>query len=84
MSAPPPLGVSPPSALQVLDVLFEHPIANIGTLVKQSGLTPTTVGKVLERFAQPELELVRGLLNRDDVVRDDDAKLLNGKKNFRG
>lgn len=55
------LGRLTPSALQVLDVLFEHPIANIGTLVKQSGLTPATVGKVLERFAQPEQELVREL-----------------------
>jgi len=49
------------SAQQVLDVLFERPIANITTLVERSGLTPATVGKVMERLSQPEIDLVREL-----------------------
>jgi Fic family protein len=55
------LGRMAPSAQQVLDVLFEYPIANINTLVKQSGLTPATAGKVMDKLAQPELALVREL-----------------------
>ncbi|KEA63791.1 hypothetical protein ADIMK_2093 [Marinobacterium lacunae] len=49
------------SAQQVLDVLFELPIANIATLVERSGLTAATVGKVMERLSQPETDLVREL-----------------------
>ena len=49
------------SAQQVLDVLFEYPIANINTLVKYSGITAATAGKVLDKLAQPEFALVREL-----------------------
>lgn len=55
------LGRMAPSAQQVLDVLFEKPIANINTIVAISGLTPATVGKVMEKLSQPELALVREL-----------------------
>ena len=50
-----------PSAQQVLDVLFEYPIANINTLVKQGNISAATAGKVMDRLAQPELALVREL-----------------------
>lgn len=53
------LGRMTSSAQQVLDVLFEHPIANINTLVEGSGLTPATVGKVMERLSQSDFKLVR-------------------------
>lgn len=53
------IGRMAPSAQQVLDVLFEQPIANISTLVQRSGLTPATVGKVMDKLAQPPLLLVR-------------------------
>lgn len=49
------------STQQVLDVLFEQPIANIPTLVKQSGLTPATVGKVVDLLSQAELNILREL-----------------------
>jgi Fic family protein len=55
------LGRMASSAQHVLDVLFEQPIANINTIVNQSGLTPATVGKVMEKLSQPELALVREL-----------------------
>lgn len=55
------LGRMAPSAQQVLDVLFEYPIINIATLVKQAGITPATAGKVLDRLSQPELNIVREL-----------------------
>lgn len=55
------LGRIASSAQQVLNVLFEQPIANISTIVAQSGLTPATVGKVMQKLAQPELNLVREL-----------------------
>lgn len=55
------LGRMAPSAQQVLDVLFEKPIANIYTIVAISGLTPATVGKVMEKLSQPDLALVREL-----------------------
>lgn len=55
------LGRMTSSAQQVLDVLFEKPIANINTIVDISGLTPATVGKVMEKLSQPELALVREL-----------------------
>ncbi|CAA0081130.1 Adenosine monophosphate-protein transferase SoFic [Zhongshania aliphaticivorans] len=55
------LGRIAPSAQQVLDVLFEHPIANINTLVQGSQLTPATVGKVMDRMAQADCALVREL-----------------------
>ena len=55
------LGRMTASAQRVLDVLFEQPIANISTIVAQSGLTPATVGKVMDKLAQPELNLVREL-----------------------
>jgi hypothetical protein len=40
------------SAQQVLDPLFEQPIANINTLVKGSSLTPATFEKVMDRLSQ--------------------------------
>lgn len=49
------------SAAQVLDVLFEHPIANISTVVQRANLTAATVGKVMERLSQPDVNLVREL-----------------------
>lgn len=55
------LGRMAPSAQQVLDVLFAYPIANINTLVKNSGITAATAGKVMDKLAQPELALVREL-----------------------
>ncbi len=58
------LGRMAPSAQQVLDVLFEKPIANINTIVTISGLTPATVGKVMEKLSQPDLALVRELTGR--------------------
>ncbi|WP_295875268.1 Fic family protein [uncultured Zhongshania sp.] len=56
-----PLGRLATSAQQVLDVLFEQPIANINTLVKGSSLTPATVGKVMDRLSQPDIALVKEL-----------------------
>lgn len=56
-----PLGRLATSAQQVLDVLFEQPIANINTLVKGSNLTPATVGKVMDRLSQPDIALVKEL-----------------------
>ena len=49
------------SARQVLDALFEHPIVNINTLVTATGLTPATVGKVLNRLSKADIELVNEL-----------------------
>lgn len=57
----PALGRSAPSARQVLDALFAQPIANISTLVERTGLTPATVGKVMDLLAQPGLNLVKEL-----------------------
>ncbi len=55
------LGRMAPSAQQVLDVLFEYPIANINTLVKHGNISAATAGKVMDKLAQPELALVREL-----------------------
>ncbi|WLD58524.1 Fic family protein [Salinispirillum sp. LH 10-3-1] len=55
------LGRMAASAQRVLDVLFEYPIANINTLVKHSGITPATAGKVMDKLAQPEFAMVREL-----------------------
>ncbi|MCP5208311.1 MAG: Fic family protein [Hahellaceae bacterium] len=55
------LGRMAPSAQQVLDVLFEYPIANINTLVKHGGITAATAGKVMDKLLLPELALVREL-----------------------
>lgn len=55
------LGRMAPSANQVLDVLYEYPIANINTLVKHSGITAATAGKVMDLLSQPDLALVREL-----------------------
>lgn len=55
------IGRMAPSAKQVLDVLFEYPIANINTLVKHGGITAATAGKVMDLLSQPELSLVREL-----------------------
>lgn len=55
----PELGRIAPSARRVLDALFEHPVANISTLVQRTGLTPATVGKMMEALAGPKLNLVK-------------------------
>jgi Fic family protein len=55
------LGRMAPSAQKVLDVLFEYPIANINTLVKNGNITAATAGKVMDKLAQPDLALVREL-----------------------
>lgn len=55
------LGRMTPSAQQILDVLFEYPVANISTLVKYSNLTAATVGKIMDKLMQPEFALVREL-----------------------
>jgi len=49
------------SAQQVIDVLFEYPIANISTLVKHGNITAATAGKVMELLSQPQHGLVREL-----------------------
>lgn len=55
------LGRMAPSAKQMLDVLYEYPIANINTLVRHSGITAATAGKVMDLLSQPHLALVREL-----------------------
>ncbi len=40
------------SATQVLEALYSQPIANIASLVTQTGLTPATVGKALDGLEQ--------------------------------
>lgn len=55
------LGRMAPSARQVLDVLFQYPIANISTLVKHGGMTAATAGKVMDLLSQPEHGLVHEL-----------------------
>lgn len=57
----PQLGRLAGSASRVLDALYELPIVNINRLVSQTGLTPATAGKVMDRLAQPELNLVSEL-----------------------
>ena len=49
------------SGQQVLDVLFEYPIANINTLVERGNISAATAGKVMDKLTQPELALVREL-----------------------
>ncbi|NHB97802.1 cell filamentation protein Fic [Photorhabdus stackebrandtii] len=56
-----PLGRIENSASQILDALFEHPIVNINKLVQLTGLTPATIGKVMERLSQADLVLVSEL-----------------------
>lgn len=46
------------SANQVMDALFSHPVANIGALHQQTGLTHATIGKVLDAL-EHQLGLVR-------------------------
>lgn len=55
------LGRIASSAQQVLDVLFEYPIANINTVVKQGKITAATAGKVMDRLSQPDVALVTEL-----------------------
>ncbi|BFM21490.1 Fic family protein [Gilvimarinus japonicus] len=55
------LGRMAASAQQVLDVLFEYPIANINTLVKHGNITAATAGKVMDLLSQPQHALVREL-----------------------
>ena len=42
------LGRQSGSASQIIDALFEHPIASINKLIELTGLTAATVGKVLD------------------------------------
>lgn len=51
------------SANQVLEALFRHPVANIADLHQQTGLTPATIGKVLDALEQ-RLGMVRELTGR--------------------
>lgn len=60
----PQLGRLAGSASQVLDALYEHPIVNINKLVSETGLTPATAGKVMDRLAQPDLNFVSELTGR--------------------
>ena len=46
------LGRQAGSAGQVIDALFEHPIASINKLIELTGLTAATVGKVLDALEQ--------------------------------
>ena len=48
------------SATQVLEALYRHPIANIATLHRNTGLTPATIGKALEAL-EKQLQIVREL-----------------------
>ncbi|WP_136065303.1 Fic family protein [Modicisalibacter radicis] len=48
------------SATQVLEALFSHPVVNIATLHRETGLTQATVGKVLEGL-ETQLGLVQEL-----------------------
>ncbi|WP_016953876.1 Fic family protein [Catenovulum agarivorans] len=55
------LGRIASSAQQVLDVLFEYPIANINTLVEHGNITAATAGKVMDKLSQPDVALVTEL-----------------------
>lgn len=55
------LGRIAPSAQQVLNVLFEYPIANINTLVEHGNITAATAGKVMDKLSQPDIALVAEL-----------------------
>lgn len=48
------------SANQILEALFNQPIANINSLVEKTGLTPATIGKALDAM-ENTLGLVREL-----------------------
>ncbi len=48
------------SANQVLQALFSHPIANVATLQRETGLTPATIGRVLEGL-ETQLGMVQEL-----------------------
>ena len=48
------------SANQILEALFSHPIANIATLHRETGLAHATIGKVLE-VLENRLQVVREL-----------------------
>ncbi|WP_035060702.1 Fic family protein [Andreprevotia chitinilytica] len=48
------------SAIQVLDALFAHPIANVNALTQSTGLTPATIGKVLDAL-ESQLGIVHEL-----------------------
>ncbi|OHZ03614.1 Fic family protein [Salinicola sp. MIT1003] len=72
------------SATRVLEALFHHPIANIATLHRETGLTQATIGKVLEAL-ETQLGIVRELTGQkrnrvfaygayiDQLNRDTDA-----------
>lgn len=57
----PQLGRLSGSAGQVLDALFQQPIANINALVQLTGLTPATIGKVMDSLSSPDWNLLREL-----------------------
>lgn len=46
------LGRQAGSASQIIDALFEHPIASINKLIELTGLTAATVGKALDALEQ--------------------------------
>ncbi|MCG7599703.1 Fic family protein [Halomonas sp. McH1-25] len=48
------------SANQILEALFSHPVANIATLHRETGLTHATIGKVLDAL-ENRLQVVREL-----------------------
>lgn len=48
------------SATQVLEALFSHPVVNIATLHRETGLTHATIGKVLEAL-ENQLGIVQEL-----------------------
>lgn len=52
------LGRQAGSANQIIDALFEQPIASVNKLIAITGLTAVTVGKILDALEQ-ELEIVK-------------------------
>lgn len=52
------LGRQSGSANQIIDALFEHPIANINKLIELTGLTAATLGKVLDAI-EKQLGIVK-------------------------
>jgi Fic family protein len=57
------LGRITSSANQILDAMFETPVANINKLVESTGLTPVTIGKVLNAL-EVQLGIVKELTGK--------------------
>jgi Fic family protein len=57
------LGRITSSANQVLDAMFETPVANINKLVERTGLTPVTIGRVLDAL-EVQLGIVKELTGK--------------------